>query len=382
MHASSRTYDTIVIGLGAWGSAAARELARRGHRVLGLDQYAHPHPHGSSAGPSRVYREAAHEGHVYIPLTVRAGELYRELERESGAELLTITGALYIGHPDDELVAEVAHGFRQHGVEYEWLEREDVRRRFPAFHPLDGEGTLLERQAGTLWAERIVDAQQASAARRGADLRYGITMRDWQANGERVTVETNAGSFVAEHLVLALGSWLPEHGRMELKLDVERQVWIWLDPGAESPLMAPGLPVFSFAGDPPAELVYGQPSLEPGEGIKIAFHRGGAKGRRHDVDPEVHQEDVDRVRASVVERVPELAEATVLNSRVCRYTNAADRHWVLTRHPESDRVVVLGADTGRGMKFAPAIGEIAADFVEDNARDDLGTFDPQRFAVQ
>src|SRR5690348_1638190 len=93
------SFDVIVAGLGAMGSAAAYHLARRGARVLGLDRFAPPHANGSSAGRTRIIREAYFEHPDYVPLVQRAYELWTALERDSGRRLLQPTGGLMIGPP-------------------------------------------------------------------------------------------------------------------------------------------------------------------------------------------------------------------------------------------------------------------------------------------
>ena len=92
-----RDYDVIVVGLGAMGSAAAYHLARRGQRVLGLEQFEPGHTRGSSHGETRIIREAYFEHPVYVPLVQRAYALWRELEEASGAALYLRTGGLMIG---------------------------------------------------------------------------------------------------------------------------------------------------------------------------------------------------------------------------------------------------------------------------------------------
>src|ERR671915_896837 len=94
------TFETIVLGLGAMGSAAVYQLARRGSRVLGIDQYSPPHSHGSSHGETRIIRQAIGEGEEYVPLVMRSYELWREIEQETGSELLTITGGLTLESRD------------------------------------------------------------------------------------------------------------------------------------------------------------------------------------------------------------------------------------------------------------------------------------------
>jgi len=102
-------FDTIVCGLGAMGSAAVYQLAKRGNKVLGLDQFSPPHDNGSSHGESRIIRQAIGEGEEYVPLVLRSYELWREIEKAAGAELLTITGGLTLERQNSE---SVMHGRR------------------------------------------------------------------------------------------------------------------------------------------------------------------------------------------------------------------------------------------------------------------------------
>src|SRR5215207_7738302 len=95
------TYDAIVLGLGAMGAASAYQLAKRGARVLGIDQYAPPHRLGSSHGESRITRIACAEGAHYTPFVRRSHEIWQELEAETGRSLLTRNGMLMIGPPGE-----------------------------------------------------------------------------------------------------------------------------------------------------------------------------------------------------------------------------------------------------------------------------------------
>src|SRR2546423_9760823 len=102
---SDTTYDVIVLGVGGMGSAAAFELARRGRRVLGLEQFALGHDQGSSHGHTRTIRRAYSEHPDYVPLVGRAYEGWYDLEQRTGRHLLTESGCLSIGRPDRPLVA-------------------------------------------------------------------------------------------------------------------------------------------------------------------------------------------------------------------------------------------------------------------------------------
>jgi sarcosine oxidase len=120
------SFDVIVVGLGAMGGATACHLARRGQRVLGLEQFAPGHARGSSHGESRIIREIYFEHPHYVPLLRRAYELWHDLERDSGERLLTTTGGLMIGPEDGRLVSGVLRSAAEHDIPHEVLAAEEV----------------------------------------------------------------------------------------------------------------------------------------------------------------------------------------------------------------------------------------------------------------
>src|SRR6516225_10179221 len=130
------SYDAIVLGLGAMGSAAAQHLAQRGARVLGIEQFTPPHDKGSSHGGSRMIRQAYWESPAYIPLVLRAYELWEKLERDTGQRLLNITGGLILGSADSTLVTRGIAAAEEHGIRYGVYSPGEIRERFPAIHPL------------------------------------------------------------------------------------------------------------------------------------------------------------------------------------------------------------------------------------------------------
>src|SRR5690606_13536125 len=165
------TYDVVIAGLGAMGSAAAFHLARRGVRVLGLDRFAPPHAFGSSHGRTRIIREAYYEHPLYVPLVRRAYELWAELEEESGRRISLRTGGLMIGPPDGTLVAGARRSALEHGLPFHELSAAELRERVPAFQPADDMVAIEEPRAGILFPETCIGAHLEAARRAGADLR-------------------------------------------------------------------------------------------------------------------------------------------------------------------------------------------------------------------
>src|SRR5882724_10839938 len=176
----SNTHDVIVIGVGAMGSAACCHLARRGVRVLGLEQFDIPHALGSSHGQSRMIRMAYYEHPDYVPLLRRAYELWDELEAISGQKLLYRTGGIYIGPVDGELVGGSLRAAREHALPHELLNHAELKRRFPVFHVPESWSALYEAPAGFLTPERVIAAYVQAALRAGAELHGREPVIEWK----------------------------------------------------------------------------------------------------------------------------------------------------------------------------------------------------------
>jgi glycine/D-amino acid oxidase-like deaminating enzyme len=163
----SHSYDVIVIGLGGMGSAAACHLAGRGQRVLGLERFGPAHSLGASHGGSRIYRQSYAEGPEYVPLLLRARELWDQLGVDAGTEVFTRTGGIVVGHADSPMVAGSLRSAREWGLTHEVLGAAEIRNRFPTFKPADDEVAFYERQAGVVRPELTVAAHLRLAERRG-----------------------------------------------------------------------------------------------------------------------------------------------------------------------------------------------------------------------
>src|SRR5688572_28894394 len=151
-------FDVVVAGLGAMGSAALYHLARRGVKVLGLDQFAPPHANGSSHGETRVIREAYFEHPSYVPLVQRAYTLWGELEKEIGEQLYLKTGGMMVGPPEGTVVSGSLQSAREHGLPHELLDSSAIRQRCPGLNPDPEMVAVLEPRAGILFPEKCVAA--------------------------------------------------------------------------------------------------------------------------------------------------------------------------------------------------------------------------------
>jgi len=359
------SFDVIIVGLGGMGSATAAHLAGRDKRVLGLDRFSPPHDKGSSHGKNRVIRQAYYEDPSYVPLLLRAYELWRELEREFHLELLTITGGLMIGAPDSEVVDGSLRSARQHNLPHELLDAAQIRRRFPAFAPSNETVALFEKNAGFVRPEAAVQAHLDRAARLGATLRF-----DEKVTGFRgATVTTTRGNYEAGQLVITAGSWVTDF--VKLPVTVERQVQFWFEPACDLGQM----PIWIWETEDGLH-PYGLPAMDGS--VKVAMHDHSPRRvcTPDTVDRTVHEEEVGAMRACLRDRIPALA-GRLVEAKTCLYTSTADGHFIVDR--VSDNLLVVSPCSGHGFKFCPVIGEIVADLVcEGKTRYDIDLFSLKR----
>ena len=375
-------YDVIVIGVGAMGSSACYQLARRGMRVLGLEQFDIPHALGSSHGQSRMIRLAYYEHPDYVPLLKRAYELWHELEAISGQALLHITGGVYIGPREGEVVAGSLGAARQHGLAHEVLDHRELGRRFSQFQVPENYVALFEPQAGFLLPERTVGAYAEAALRASAELHGREPVIDWSANERKVTVRTPRGTYHADKLVLCGGAW---SGRLltdlGVHLKVTRQVLGWVWP-KEPDLFALGrLPVWAI-DRLDGTIYYGFPMMSDMPGLKIAHHGPGSITDPDRVARDPLPGDEETFRPVLRNMIP-AADGPLLSMKVCLYTNSPDHHFIIDRHPLHDRVTIACGFSGHGFKFASVVGEILADYTISGATAlPAGFLGLRRFAAQ
>ena len=358
------TFDAIVVGLGAAGSATAYHLAHAGARVLGLDRFAPPHPLGSSHGESRIVRRAYFEGHQYLPLLERAWQLWRSLETAVECQLVTRCGSLNIGRPHRPIVAAAKESAVRLDLPHEVITPDDVGRRFPGFRVPADCVALLDVDAGLISPEEAVRAHLRQAARRGADLRFDEPVVRWIPEGNGVSVSTAATTYQAHRLVLTPGGWTPDLlGDLRLPIELERVTNAWFRPRRNASHFEPTrCPVFmwEYADD---HIIYGMPDV--GRGVKVGLHEGDTQIAHPDhVDRTVSDADTDRIRGFVRRLLPD-AEGTVTHTAACFYTNTPDRHYLIDRHPQHSQVTYATCCSGHGFKASPAVGEALADLALD-----------------
>ncbi len=363
-------FDTIVIGVaGAMGSAACYHLAKRGHRILGLDQFPIAHDRGSSHGLSRMIRMSYYEHPNYVPLLRRAYELWKELEAESMERLLFTPGGVYMGREDSDAVAGSRRAAVEHRLTHEMLSRGQLAARFPQFKVPEDFVALFEPVAGWLAPERVIAAQARLAFAKGATIRTSERVESWEADGSGVRVRTNTAEYRAQSLVIAAGVWSNRviHD-LGVAITPTRQVLGWFSPVDPAPFQKPDAPVWAMQTPVDSEgggdLFYGFPASSNGPGgvptVKLARH---AKGTPIDPDRDgrdARPSDENDIRPFLRRFMP-MADGPIADLRICMYENSPDSHFIIDHHPAHANVVIAAGFSGHGFKFASVVGEMLAD---------------------
>jgi sarcosine oxidase len=372
------TYDVIVVGLGAMGSATAYHLASRGARVLGIDQFVPPHDQGSSHGESRIIRQLYYEHPLYVPLVQRSYELWRKLEKDAGQQnLLHITGGLMLGRETSGLIQGVRRAADEHRLPFEEIPQSRLQARFPQFIPAAGIRAVLDPEAGFLEPERCIAAHLSLAFAHGAELKMGERVLEWSPVGDGVRVRTTQGSYEAGKLVLAAGPWITELlGATGPVLHVERQTVAWFDPPGDRSMWTPDrFPIYMCEFDD-GQLIYGFPLLS--RGWKAAVHyQGEAVTNMREVRRTANAHDIARVRGALSRLFDWVSDAPLLNSATCFYTDTQDLRFVIDFLPGMPQVLVSSPCSGHGFKFACAVGELQAQLLLDGK----ATFDVSPFRI-
>lgn len=372
-------YDAIVIGTGGVGSAALMHLALRGAKVLGLDRFPPAHDRGSSHGQTRIIRQAYFEHVDYVPLLLRAYALWEELEQRVGEQLYFPVGLVEAGPESGVVVAGVLAAAARHNLPIERLTPGEVHARWPGLSVPDDFAAVFEPRAGYLLVEACVRAHLSAAEGAGAELRTGIAVQSWQPDGSGVAVQTDAGRFSADRLVIAAGAWAGDLvSQLGVRLTVRRKPLFWYE--ADPRRYGPPASFPTFFYELPGGTFYGFPQIDE-HGLKVAEHSGGnAVTDPLTVDRAVHAADQQRVEAFLTQHLPGVSRR-LTGHAVCLYTMSPDEHFIVDRHPDFPQVSFAAGLSGHGFKFTTVLGEALAGLSLDGRTNaPIGFLTLRRFA--
>jgi len=385
--------DVAVVGLGAMGSAAAYQLAKRGARVIAIDRFDPPHQLGSSGGDTRITRQAIGEGETYTPLALRSYELWREMEALTGQDLLTVTGGLMMTsystgsamHGKADFLGETIRAARKYSVGHEILGTAQIRQKFPQFNLFGDERGYYEPMAGFLRPENCIRAQIGLARRMGTDTRinHKVIAIKKEGSGMLVIAEyAGARSYIySDKVIISAGAWVNDFLRSRFPgvFKILRQCLFWFDiNGSIKPYLIGRFPIFIWVNS--NNFIYGFPAIDGlNGGIKVASEETNIIDPDN-VNRDVTDAEVESVYAEhIVNRLPGLSPRCI-RSKVCMYTVTPDSGFVIDFDPENPNIIMASPCSGHGFKHSAAIGESLAQLALDGrSKIDIGPFSIKRF---
>jgi sarcosine oxidase len=352
----------VVLGAGAFGSATAYHLARRGEPVLLVEQFGLGHDRGSSHGAARITRHSYADAR-YARIMPEAFRAWRELEADAGETFYFRTGGISLSPAGVDYVERTANSLAAVGVPHRRMTGREWKRLHPVFGIPDDTDTVFEPDAGLLSAGRAVAVQVSLARALGGDkttVLENCAVRQIDLDGDRPTLLTDSHRISADRLVVTAGAWigqlLPSLGE---RFQPTRQCVSYFRPTDPSPFAIGRFPIFIVKGAEPLNAFYGMPDFLGG-GVKVARH-GGPNCDPDYVDRTPNAEDVAPIRQFLKGHLPSLADAPLLASEICLYTMAPDEDFVLGPWPGRPDVIVASPCSGHGFKFSCLIGRVLAD---------------------
>jgi sarcosine oxidase len=370
--------DVAIIGIGTMGSMAAWQLAARGARVIGFEQFAPGHDRSAHGGESRIFRTAYLEGPEYVPLLQESYHLWRQLEQETGQQLLKLNGGLMIARRDTNFLHTVTACIERFDLPHERLELDQAARRYPQHQFGEADVVVLDKQAGYLRPELAVLAAARRAEELGAELHRDMRVEAIEETGCGVRIRAGGMTYEASQAIVSAGPWMQQVlADLPCPLEVRRLMLTWFVPRTPS-LFSPDLfPIFIREdGD---DTIWGIPLID-GFSVKVAAHRAfGRVADPDDLERSTTPDELAGIRRAVAHALPDLVPDPV---RISVYQDAfsPDGHFVVGRHPSRDRMIVLCGFSGHGFKMASAMGRVASDLaLEGGTELPIEHLSPARF---
>ncbi|MEW9674241.1 N-methyl-L-tryptophan oxidase [Ammoniphilus sp. 3BR4] len=357
--------DVGIIGIGTMGSMALWQLARKGISVIGFEQFGTGHDRSAAGGETRLFRTAYKEGSEYVPILKSAYQQWRELESETGKNLLTINGGLAIGDSDSDKMKRIIDCIEKFDLGHEILTTKEAKERFPQHRLLPNEIMIVDKQAGFLRPENAIVTATQRAEELGAKVYRHTCAEDIQVHSDGVTVRTNGKDYKFQQVIITTGPWAGEF-LYDYKQDIEvrRLLSTWFIAKDINLFSPEKFPIFQRETN--GVDYYGTPSMDKSM-VKISL-----SSREIDkimgpnqLDRNVDLESLSVVRQIVEKDLPDLFPDPVrVSAHMEAYTT--DKHAIVGRLPENNRIIAASGFSGHGFKMAPAIGKLIADIISNN----------------
>ncbi|MGY5957518.1 N-methyl-L-tryptophan oxidase [Kosakonia sp. BK9b] len=369
-------YDLIIIGSGSVGAAAGYYATRAGLNVLMTDAHLPPHKEGSHHGDTRLIRHAYGEGEKYVPLVLRAQQLWEQLAVESGEAVFERTGVVNLGPANSAFLTNVAQSAAQWQLAVEKLDAPSLMARWPEIRVPEDYIGLFEADSGVLRSELAVKTWIRLAEQAGCAQLFNCPVNALHHHEGGISIDTPEGTFTGKKVLVSAGTWVKQLVPA-LPVQPVRKVFAWFqaDGRYSTKNRFP-----AFTGEmPDGSQYYGFPAEE--NELKIGRHNGGQP-----IDSAEQRTPFGEVASDGSECFPFLRQflpgiGGCLYGAACTYDNSPDEDFIIDTLAEHPDTLIITGLSGHGFKFAPVLGEIAVAFAQgEKTAFDLTPFSLSRFA--
>ncbi|MEE2641997.1 MAG: FAD-dependent oxidoreductase [Planctomycetota bacterium] len=366
----------IVVGSGSFGSWSALKLQLAGHQVTLVDAWGPGNSRSSSGGETRVIRTVYGEDEFYVEMAHRSMRQWDELQQQVGKSLMELTGSLWLCGEDDSYLTAALPGMESLGLRLEEYSIRQACEKWPQVNFTGLARAVLEPTSGFLRARQACQAVAEQLETVGGKrIQARVTQPDISQPVTGIQLHSGETLF-ADVIVFACGPWMGElfPGLLEETIQVSRQeVYYFGVPSGRKRFEKGHLPIWLELNQP---IYYGLPSIDQ-RGFKLARDERGPL-----FDPTTDERIctpklVQQAREYLAIRFPDMADAPLVESRVCQYSNTLDGHFIIDRHQPSG-LVMVGGGSGHGFKMGPAVGEAVLDIVKNE--NTISSFGLERFA--
>jgi len=358
----------VVVGAGVFGVWTAHFLRASGIDVTIIDAYGPGHSRSSSGDESRILRCGYGPDALYTRFARRSRELWQELQNSIAPHEVPVwwqCGVLWLPRGPDPYVDATRDTLRAEGCSVETLDSATLNARYPHIEASAISSALLEPDCGVLMARRAVQVVCAELIAGGAEYLRGHVRAPAFSRRQPIVRLADGRDIDADAIVFACGAWLPKVFPQLLRgvIRPTRQTVVYFGTPAGDDRFGPSrTPAWIDFGSG----LYGVPDLD-GRGMKVGIDAHGPPIDPDDDDRVPDRESISRAQTGLGERFPALANAPVIETRVCAYENTDTGDFLIDRHPEHERVWLVGGGSGHGFKHGPAVGEYVAGLITGTA---------------
>jgi sarcosine oxidase/N-methyl-L-tryptophan oxidase len=372
-------YDAVIIGAGTAGMSTGYFLSALGKKAALIDAFDPPHSEGSHHGDTRIIRHAYGEGENYVAMSLRAGELWTDLEKQSNKKIFYNTGVLNVGTRGSSFIQNVINSAEKFTLPIKVMKAKEVNSKWQGFQLNDKLIGCFEKSSGVLLSEAAIRAYRELAMENGAKLYSNSKVEQIEVSDEQVEVSFNNQKITGDKLVITAGKGTNNVLSLldiELPLTPTRKTFSWFDAN-EDIYHSSVFPAWTY--DDGEKTYYGFPSIE-NAGIKLGRHDGGLPVETGSPLKEFGTYTEDKMDAVNFVKEHFAEQMKLKQGKVCTYTNTPDGHFIIDRLPNYKNVIVACGFSGHGFKFGSVFGEILSQMVVDGFPSlDISGFSLKRF---